>query len=288
MPNHYTCHAAKRRLLSIAQTNIAQLSLSGLTQIVSQIVFPTAWLVACRKATYMALAFASLLSNSTTALAEPHVLLETSMGDIEIDLHADVAPGHVQNFLNYVNDGDYDLSFIHRSINNFIIQGGGFTYIDSTLASVPTDTPIANEFAMSNLRGTIAMAKFGSDPNSATSQWFINLADNSANLDTQNGGFTVFATVVQGMDIVDAIAALPLYDLDPPPNTLFDNVPMRNTPLGDPVVFENHLVFIESASQTSHFEIPILPQPLLWLLAATLGLAAGGSYHQRAARTRSK
>ena len=141
---------------------------------------------------------------------------------------------------------------------------------------------------MSNLRGTIAMAKFGSDPDSATSQWFINLADNSANLDEQNGGFTVFATVVQGMDIVDAIAALPLYDLDPPPNTLFDNVPMRNTPLGDPVVFENHLVFIDSAIQTTQFEIPILPQPFMWLFAATLGLAAAGAYHHGAARVRSE
>ncbi len=139
-----------------------------------------------------------------------NVLVETPLGDFEIELFDTQAPRTVFNFLNYVNDGDYTGSFMHRSVNNFVIQGGGFTFIDGELGNVPEDPPILNEFGLSNLRGTVAMAKLSGNPNSATSEWFINLADNSANLDTQNGGFTVFGRVVgSGMDVVDAIAALP-------------------------------------------------------------------------------
>jgi cyclophilin family peptidyl-prolyl cis-trans isomerase len=114
----------------------------------------------------------------------------------------------VANFLNYVNDGDYAGSFIHRSVPGFVVQGGGFTFINGEAGSVPSDPPIANEFGRSNVRGTVAMAKLGNDPDSATSQWFINLADNSAVLDDSNGGFTVFGVVEgNGMRVIDAITA---------------------------------------------------------------------------------
>jgi len=137
------------------------------------------------------------------------VRIETPLGAITVQLFDDVAPGTVANFLRYVNDGDYANSFIHRSMPGFVVQGGGFTFENDIVGNVPTDPPIANEFDLSNLRGTIAMAKTGNDPDSATSQWFINLGDNSANLDNQNGGFTVFGQVVgNGMDVADAIAAL--------------------------------------------------------------------------------
>ncbi|BAZ45605.1 hypothetical protein NIES4102_26310 [Chondrocystis sp. NIES-4102] len=126
------------------------------------------------------------------------------------------APETVNNFLNYVNDGDYVNSIIHRSIPGFVIQGGGFTFKNLMVDLVPTDPPIVNEFnsQRSNTRGTIAMAKVGNDPNSATSQWFFNLADNSANLDNQNGGFTVFGEVLSQGDLapIDAIASLPVED----------------------------------------------------------------------------
>ena len=137
------------------------------------------------------------------------------------------APITVENFTNYVEDGDYENSIIHRSVEDFIIQGGGFIVEDvaealaannppAAVSNVPTDDPIPNEFSpeRSNVQGTIAMAKLGGDPDSATSQWFFNLGDNSANLDNQNGGFTVFGEVLSDadFDVVEAIADVPNFD----------------------------------------------------------------------------
>ena len=146
----------------------------------------------------------TLMLNAFQAIAQPIVEIETNLGTIEITLHPEVAPGHVENFLNYVNDGDYSNSFFHRSVPGFIIQAGGFAYSNQQFSYVPADPAVPNEFNLSNVRGTVAMAKLGSDPDSATNQWFINLADNAANLDNQNGGFTVFGTVTSGMAIADA------------------------------------------------------------------------------------
>ena len=135
------------------------------------------------------------------------------------------APLTVQNFLNYVNDGDYVNTIIHRSVPGFIVQGGGFTVdglanvLDnpaSAIGVIPADPPVVNEFSAerSNLRGTIAMAKLGGNPDSATNQWFFNLADNSDNLDNQNGGFTVFGEVLSQSDLdnLDAIASVEIFD----------------------------------------------------------------------------
>lgn len=136
------------------------------------------------------------------------VRMETVLGNIDIELRADVAPNTVANFLTYVNDTDYDNSYIHRSIANFIIQGGGFTFENGASGTVLSNGTVDNEFNLSNVRGTIAMAKVGGNPDSATSQWFFNTADNSSNLDAQNGGFTVFGSVINGMDVVDTINSL--------------------------------------------------------------------------------
>ncbi len=133
---------------------------------------------------------------------------------IDLALHDAEAPLTVANFIAYTNAGRYGANFFHRSVPGFIIQNGGFYFLnDTTFDYVPTFDPVKNEPGRSNLRGTVAMAKLGGDPDSATSQWFINLADNSANLDAQNGGFTVFAHVLgDGMTVADAIAATPRYD----------------------------------------------------------------------------
>jgi cyclophilin family peptidyl-prolyl cis-trans isomerase len=151
------------------------------------------------------------------------------------------APATVTNFLNYVNDGDYVNSIIHRSIPGFVIQGGGFTVEDLDIETVSTDPPVVNEFnaERSNTRGTIAMAKLGNDPNSATSEWFFNLADNSANLDNQNGGFTVFGEVLSDLDLapIDAIANLPWYNASSYFNqSAFTNLPLNFQDSGDQAV----------------------------------------------------
>jgi cyclophilin family peptidyl-prolyl cis-trans isomerase len=170
------------------------------------------------------------------------VRFNTVSGTIDVRMYDTATPLSVANFLNYLNSGRYNGTFIHRSIPGFVIQGGGYTY-DAETGSAPhiaTFAPVQNEFGISNVRGTIAMAKLGGDPNSATSEWFFNLSDNSSNLDNQNGGFTVFGRVVaSGMTVVDAIAALPRFDLDPSGST-FDTVPLRTgATLADRLVFVN-------------------------------------------------
>lgn len=142
------------------------------------------------------------------------VEFQTVMGSFEVNLYDQNTPETVANFLEYVNNGDYTNSVIHRSVAGFVIQGGAYFWDTALpLGDVPTRPAVDNEPVYSNVRGSIAMAKLGGDPDSATSQWFFNLDDNASNLDGQNGGFTVFGEVVgNGMDVVDAIAALPAYD----------------------------------------------------------------------------
>lgn len=143
------------------------------------------------------------------------VRINTSLGDYSIELLDDIAPATVQNFLNYVNRDAYDATYLHRVISGFVVQGGGFTF-QPFVGPIPVvpDPPVVNEFSVSNTRGTVAMAKVEGDPNSATNQWFVSLVDNSDNLDNSNGGFTVFGNVLgDGMDVLDAIAALPFISL---------------------------------------------------------------------------
>ena len=205
----------------------------------------------------------TLMLNAFQAIAQPIVEIETNLGTIEITLHPEAAPGHVENFLSYVNDGDYSNSFFHRSVPGFIIQVGGFAYSNQQFSNVPADPPVTNEYNLSNLRGTVAMAKLGNDPDSATNQWFINLADNAANLDNQNGGFTVFGTVTSGMAVADAIADLDIINA----GGVFNSLPIRNTSsLSNPVVWDDHLVLINQATELVN--VPTLPSLFSILLAA--------------------
>jgi len=139
----------------------------------------------------------------------PRVIIHTSQGDITVELYADQAPVSAENFLSYARQGFYDGTVFHRVISGFMIQGGGFT---RDLEPKPNDEPIQNEAdnGLSNQRGTIAMARTN-QPHSATSQFFINVVDNSASLDhrgKQSGrtwGYAVFGQVIEGMDVVDKI-----------------------------------------------------------------------------------
>jgi cyclophilin family peptidyl-prolyl cis-trans isomerase len=196
------------------------------------------------------------------------VRMTTVLGNIDIALFGQQKPVTVANFLKYVDQGRYFLldpttnqtasSFIHRSESGFVIQGGGFigtvnstnTAIQPTAVATPFP-PIQNEPGIPNKRGTIAMAKVGGNPNSATSQWFINLADN-ASLDNpaNNGGFTVFGRVVNGgMTVVDSIAALPRYNFSAA-GPDFAQLPLRNYDGASAVKVQN-LVSIPGLSQIS-------------------------------------
>jgi len=195
------------------------------------------------------LMFAALIliaSIAPTTSKATVVTFQTVMGDIEVNLYDNATPQTVANFLAYVNNGDYSASVFHRSVSNFIVQGGGFTFdLALPLIDIPERPSVTNEPEFSNVRGTIAMAKLGGQVNSATSQWFFNLANNSGNLDSQNSGFTVFGQVTgAGMDVIDAIAALPSYDFGSP----FDNIPLRDYSAADfgndVLVEEEHLVLI--------------------------------------------
>ncbi|MFT4861740.1 MAG: peptidyl-prolyl cis-trans isomerase A (cyclophilin A) [Pseudohongiellaceae bacterium] len=143
------------------------------------------------------------------------VRVSTTMGDYSIELLDDVAPLTVQNFLNYVAKDDYNGTYLHRVVDSFVVQGGGYGFeLFVGPIEIVADPPVPNEFNVSNTRGTVAMAKLDGDPDSATNQWFVSLADNSANLDNSNGGFTVFGNVLgDGMVILDAIDSLPTVEL---------------------------------------------------------------------------
>lgn len=161
-------------------------------------------------------------------------------GELDIELYRNEAPLTVENFLKYVDRGNYNNSIIHRSVPGFVIQGGGFGLNGTTLVTIADNPPVRNEPGISNLRGTVAMAKLGGDPNSATSQWFVNLGNNSAILDGQNGGFTVFGHVVgNGMRIVDRIASFTVYNATAQLGGTFGELPLK----GPSLAKENLVLF---------------------------------------------
>ena len=186
---------------------------------------------------------------------------------VDLELFDTITPATVQNFINYVEvNPRYDGSFLHRNVPGFIVQGGGFSYDPALgafeydavngiytggLQKIAADASIVNEFqgsGLSNIRGTIAMAKLAGDPDSATSEWFINLADNSANLDVQNGGFTVFGRVLDnGIATFDLIEATPIFDITAI-HSAFNSIPLDNYNAGD-AVLQSNLISVNSASR---------------------------------------
>ena len=157
----------------------------------------------------MGLAMTGVLGSSAHAQATQSVQFQTSAGDFVIELNAEKAPKTVENFLQYVSEKHYEGTIFHRVIDGFMVQGGGFS---PAMAQKPTRGPIALEAAngLRNDRGTIAMARSG-NPNSATSQFFINVVDNAGlNAPQPDGfGYAVFGKVSSGMETIDKIRMLP-------------------------------------------------------------------------------
>nr|WP_317199983.1 peptidylprolyl isomerase [uncultured Psychrobacter sp.] len=141
----------------------------------------------------------------------PVVELETSMGNITIELNEEKAPKTVENFLNYVNSGHYEGTIFHRVIDGFMIQGGG---MDAQMNEKKTNAPVENEAdnGLKNDKGTIAMART-QDPHSATSQFFVNVKDNDflnhSGKNAQGWGYTVFGKVTSGMDVIEKMRGVP-------------------------------------------------------------------------------
>ncbi len=171
-----------------------------------------------------ALAALAILPAAIAAQAAPQVKIETNMGAFTVELNEKAAPKTVANFLAYVKSGFYKNTLFHRVIPNFMIQGGGFTSgMDEKDTRAPI--PIESRNGLSNARGTIAMARTN-DPNSATSQFFINVKDNhflNANASRDGYGYTVFGKVIAGMNTVDAIARVKTHSVG-----YFDDVPIRD------------------------------------------------------------
>jgi peptidyl-prolyl cis-trans isomerase A (cyclophilin A) len=169
--------------------------------------------VATRFAAGLAAGLAALSLSTAAFAAEPQVSLKTSMGEIVLELNQEKAPVTVDNFLKYVKSGFYKGTIFHRVIDGFMIQGGG---MDAQLHGRRTNKPIKNESnnGLSNEKYTVAMAR-ESNPDSATSQFFINVVDNPG-LDfpnMQGSGYTVFGKVVKGQDVVDKIKGVVVDDI---------------------------------------------------------------------------
>jgi cyclophilin family peptidyl-prolyl cis-trans isomerase len=155
---------------------------------------------------FAALLIGKMTGNVTNSPTK--VKLETNYGNIVVQLNPQKAPISVANFLKYVNDGFYDNTTFHRILANFMIQGGGFT-TDGEQKQTYAPIKLESNNGLKNDRGTIAMARTP-DPNSATSQFFINVVNNDfLNYKVRDEGYAVFGEVVSGMDVVDKIAAIP-------------------------------------------------------------------------------
>jgi|GEM_PF-2756899 len=194
-----------------------------------------------------------LISSAQPVHAGTLVTISTNMGEIKVDLFNEVTVETVNNFVNLITAGRYTNTIFHRVDDDFMIQGGGF---DLNFNAIPNNGPIALDYQIKNRRGTIAMARTNA-PNSATSQFFINTVDNSTTLGPRTGsdGYTVFGWVVAGMNVVDAIEAVPIYQFATP----FGELPLRNYTMGNEILDSNKVIIqsISIAQQHPSYQNPI-------------------------------
>jgi len=194
-----------------------------------------------------------LICSAQPTQAGTLVTIATNMGDIKVDLFNEVTVETVNNFVSLITAGRYTNTLFHRVDDDFMIQGGGF---DLNFNAIPNNGSIALDYQIKNRRGTIAMARQNA-PNTATSQFFINTVDNSSTLGPRTGsdGYTVFGWVVAGMDVVDAIEAVPPYAFASP----FGELPLRNYTMGNQILDSNKVIInsISIAEQHPSYQNPI-------------------------------
>jgi uncharacterized protein (TIGR03437 family) len=204
------------------------------------------------------LAFTLALTGLSAALNAQTVRFQTTLGGIDVVLTPSVTPLTVANFMAYVNSGAYTNTIFHRSLNStnsttnvfYLIQGGGYALGGGNLpVLIPQSAPVTNEFKASNTRGTLAMAQYAGDINSATDQWYFNTSDNSGALDTQS--FTVFGSVANSasLAVMDAINALPTYQYNAGQEANFTNLPLQNYVSG--LIRQANYIFINSIAPIS-------------------------------------
>ena len=235
---------------------------------------PTGWFSVCLGVAFIVSCLASLAAANQFVMLDYNLATNARFRDTAFIEVFDDKPLTSDNFMQYVNGGRYDGSFMHRLVRNFVIQGGGFSpvWVDESALLVgsksldPTQTvdrdgnpatpnpTVMNEYNVgtlrSNVRGTIAMAKLDGQPNSATNQWFVNLINN-IQLDTNNGGFTVFARVVgDGMALYDQFNGLGIQNLNPDAN---DNGLRDGGPFGEVPMNLGDLVIVEKAKRIDYF-----------------------------------
>ena len=167
---------------------------------------------------------------SYSGVGDTVVQLDSVKGIINVVMMSANAPKTVTNFLGYVNRGDYNNTFIHRAVANFVLQAGGYTINGNTVTPVTAQAAIGSEYTILNTRGTIAMALTTSGKDTATCQWFINLSDNSTALNRDNnGGYTAFGHIISdGLSVVDKLAAVKIYDASTYLGSDFATCPLLN------------------------------------------------------------
>ncbi len=200
--------------------------------------------------------YTAMLSVGLTSLVNATIVeFQTSQGNFQVNLFDQTTPETVENFLQYIDEQHYTNSVVHRAIPDFVVQGGGYTFEgDWPLERINTNPSVINEPVYSNVKGTIAMAKVGGSPNSATDQWFFNLDNNSAGsskLDTENAGYTVFGQVIgDGMTVVEKIAGLDLCQDIPMIEYSSQNCTELTTPGIENFVILNQIIIIDSSEVT--------------------------------------
>ena len=196
------------------------------------------------------------LAGLRSAVAGTLAQFRTVFGDIEVELYDQDKPVTVQNFIRYIQSGRYENGFSHRLIPGFVVQGGGYTMTNRgtanpTILEVPTYPPITNEFSVgrrfSNVYGTIAMAKLGGDTNSATSQWFINLANNTfLDAPDTNNLFVVFGHVVSGTNVLSVLNGFQYWTGVQTTNLIYNwGSPFDNLPLLYPSLSDDAFLYVD-------------------------------------------